>query len=44
MGVIGLSWDVVGGGWFGGGWLAILENYLSFNFFCKICVYYNILQ
>ena len=29
VGVIGLSWDLVGRGWFGGGWLAILKSYLS---------------
>ena len=33
--VIGFSWEVVGGDWGGGGWLAILKKYWVFNFLEK---------
>ena len=45
VGVIGFSWEDVGGDYFGGGWLEILEMSLINLFFSgKIYVCCNILR
>ena len=44
VGVVGGSWDVVGGDWCGGCWLPILKKMFGKLFKRKFCVYYKILQ